>query len=187
MPGWFRAGLPPHQTALAMLGAKPGQRVVFLGATEPDLAAEIARVTGLNGHTVIADKGEAARRRVEEAAGRAGALVEIHDTDPSGVPESADTFDLAAVTTAWLELSPHARAAVVTEASRLVRPGGRVVVLIPGGKKPVFGKPPNVPRPLADEAVSLLAAAGARATRILAEVPGTTYVEGVKPRVTADT
>jgi len=187
MPGWFRAGLPPHQTALAMLGAKPGQRVVFLGANEPGVAAEIARVTGLNGHTIVADTGDAARGRVEEAAARVGALIEVHDTDPSGVPESPGTFDLAAVTTAWLDLDGPTRAAIVAEASRLVRPGGRMVVMIAGGRKPVFGKPPNVPRELADEAVSLLAAAGARATRVLAEVPGATYVEGVKPRITADT
>ena len=39
---------------------------------------------------------------------------------------------------------------------------------------------------LVGEALSLLTAAGSRAVRLLGEVPGTTYLEAVKPRVTAD-
>ncbi len=184
--GWFRSGLPPHQTALAMLGAKAGQSVAFLGAANPDLAAEIARVTGLNGRTFVAAKREASRRAVEAAAARLGTLVEVADAQPTSVPEPSDVFDVAAITTTWLELPLEARAGTIGEAFRLVRPGGRIIVVLSGGRRRWPGGPRAVPRELVGEALSLLTAAGSRAVRLLGEVPGTTYLEAVKPRVTAD-
>lgn len=189
MSKWFRSGLPPHQTALAMLGVKAGQTAVFLGAGDADLAAEIARITGLNGRTLLVDQGEPARRKVDAAAGRAGALVEFADAPVTSVAdEGRDTFDLAAITMdRWSHLAADERRRCVGEAFRLVRPGGRIVIVLRAGKGGWLGKAKTVPRELADEALALLTAAGSRAVRVLGELPGTTYVEGVKPRPTAGT
>jgi len=185
MKKWFRSGLPPHQTALAMLGAKAGQAVVFLGSADPDFAAEVGRVTGLNGRTVVVDDVDRADARVEAAAARAGALVEFDGRPPADSGLDADQFDVAAVTVAtWAGWDEPARAACAREALRVVRPGGRVVIVLSGGRPSrLLGAKP-VPQSLADAAMSLLTAAGARAVRVLAEVPGTTYVEAARARST---
>ncbi|HSG01350.1 MAG TPA: class I SAM-dependent methyltransferase [Vicinamibacterales bacterium] len=187
MFSWFRSGLPPYQTALAMLGAKTGQTVLFLGGAQPGVTAEIARVTGLNGRTAVAERDPLLCQRVEAAAAEAGTLVEFVETGPTGLPETTEVHDLVAITTNWLELGSAGRADLVTGAFRLVRPGGRIIVVLASGSKPLVGKPAKVPHTLAREAESLLTASGSRAVRILAEVPGTTYVEGVRPRASAGT
>ena len=84
MFSWFRSGLPPHQTALAMIGAKTGQTVLFLGGRQPGVVAEIARVTGLNGRTVVVESDPSLCGRVEAAAAEAGTLVEFVATAPAG-------------------------------------------------------------------------------------------------------
>lgn len=185
MKKWFRSGLPPHQTALAMLGAKAGQAAVFLGSADPDLAAEIGRVTGLNGRTVVVDDADRAETRVAAAAARAGALVEFENQSPSESGLDGDQFDVAAITiSSWMEFPERRRAACIGEALRLVRPGGRVVIVISAGRAGGFFGSKAVPRAVADEALALLATTGARAARVLAEVPGTTYVEAARPRST---
>ena len=177
---WFRSALPPYQTALAMLGIKSGQRVICLGAADPGLAAEAARITGLNGRTVVAELEEAARSRIEHAAAQVGALVELAGRTEGTEPP--DAYDLVAITTAWSALQPGARRARVIEAFRLVRPGGRVVLVVSAGAKPRFGGARPVPREILDEALALFSAAGSRAARVLGEAAGTAYVEGVKPQ-----
>jgi SAM-dependent methyltransferase len=187
MFSWFRSGLPPHQTALAMIGAKTGQTVLFLGGRQPGVVAEIARVTGLNGRTVVAESDPSLCGRVEAAAAEAGTLVEFVATAPAGLPDTTGAYDIVAITTNWSELGSAGRADLVTGAFRLVRPGGRIIVVLASGSKPLVGKPAKVPQAVAREAESLLTASGSRAVRVLAEVPGTTYVEGVRPRASAGT
>jgi SAM-dependent methyltransferase len=184
---WFRSALPPYQTPLAMLGAKAGQQVVFLDAADPGLAAEVARITGLNGRTLVAVRDTEARRTVESAAAEAGVLVELTDAGQATEREATGAYDLAVITADWIELRSDQRRKLVDEAFRVARPGGRIVLVLSAGKPawPVRARP--VPRERADEARSMLTGAGCRAVRVLGEVPGTTYVEGVKPRTTADT
>src|SRR5687767_14292998 len=98
MPGWFRQGPSPHQTALAMIGAKPGDRLIVAGADDPDLVAELALVTGLNGQTTVYDERNDARDLIEAAAAKAGALVEFAQSTIVNLPidpGSADVFVLA--------------------------------------------------------------------------------------------
>jgi SAM-dependent methyltransferase len=184
---WFRSALPPYQTPLAMLGAKAGQQVVFLDAADPGLAAEVARITGLNGRTLVAVRDTEARRTVESAAAEAGVLVELTDAGQATEREATGAYDLAVITADWIELRSDQRRKLVDEAFRVARPGGRIVLVLSAGKPawPVRARP--VPRELADEARSMLTGTGCRAVRVLGVVPGTTYVEGVKPRTTADT
>ena len=77
MPSWFRQGPSPHQTALAMIGAKAGHHVVIAGADDPDLAAALALVTGLNGQTLVVDERSDAEALVNAAAAKAGALMDF--------------------------------------------------------------------------------------------------------------
>lgn len=173
---WFRPGPPPHQTALAMIGAKPGQQVAILGAGDGSLAAAVAGITGLNGRTVVTDPAPDAEARIAAAAAKAGTLV---DFVPSGL---APGFDVVVVQR-FLS-PPNVPAQVLQAAAGLVRPGGRVVVIEGGMTAGWLGLGRRAIAPaIAGETIrDLLSAAGLRAARVLAHSEGTTYVEASKAR-----
>ena len=176
----FRKGLSPHQTALAMIGAKAGSQVLVLGADDPALAGEVALVTGLNGRTLVVDPDVAAEKRIETAAGQAGALIEFTRAPRTMLPLDSDTFDVV-VLPGLAALSPEERVMTVGEGLRVARPGGRVVIVAREKRPGVFGVlAPKVPLIGAATATELLSSAGARAVRRLAVQEGTAYYEGRK-------
>jgi ubiquinone/menaquinone biosynthesis C-methylase UbiE len=179
MLNWFRKGLSPHQTALAMVGAKTGDQVVIVGAGDVDLSAQIALVTGLNGQTMVIDR-EETRARLEAAASRAGALVEFSAAPPSALPVRAGSVDVVVVTVGLAAVTPPERALAVAEAMRVLRPGGRTVVVEGVATKGSAGAgSPDLP---ADDVLALLTKAGGKAVRTLATAGGRTYYEARKPR-----
>jgi len=179
----FRAGPSPHQTALAMVGIKPGKTAVVVGAGDGALAAELALITGLNGRTVVIDARETARSTVEMAARKAGALVEFETGDPTRLPVDTSAADVAVLNRL---LGPSGdRTAVASEAVRIIRPGGRVIVLEGERRRGFLARlsRPQGPAPLQGALVcELLRQAGLRAVRVLADADGVTYVEGAKAR-----
>jgi ubiquinone/menaquinone biosynthesis C-methylase UbiE len=179
MAGWFRKGLSPHHTALAMIGAKPGDRVLMLGAADPGLAAEVALVTGLNGSTTVCDPVATARANVEAAARDAGALVEFEDAPLTALPAADGSFDVAVLLGTAPPAGTHA-SAVCVEAMRVLRPGGRLIVIEGTKAGGFFRAKPSVPRRPAPEILALLDEIGTRARRELADVDGVAYYEGRK-------
>jgi SAM-dependent methyltransferase len=175
----FRAGASPFQTALAMVGAKAGQNVLVLGAGDAQLAAEIALVTGLNGRTAIVVKDAAARTAADARAAEAGALLEIDIAPAPALVSPETTYDIVLLHDA---LGTANDAAIVQQSHALLRPGGRLVAIEGASREPrgwqlfrarIAGRSPADVRALLD-------AAGFRATRVLAEAHGASYVEGVK-------
>src|SRR6187549_2737077 len=122
---WLKKGPSPHQTALAMVGAKPAGQVVVIGAADGALAAELALVTGLNGRTLVVDRAEDAKTRIDVAAARAGALVDHERAPATMLPLDTGTFDVAVINNV-LDDAPSAANQIVGEATRVVRAGGRV-------------------------------------------------------------
>jgi ubiquinone/menaquinone biosynthesis C-methylase UbiE len=177
---FFKKGLPPQQLGLAMVGAKPGQRVLIVGAGGPDLAAEIALVTGLNGQTVLVDRGPGVAA-VEAAAGRAGALVELVDAPLAMLPLDSDSFELVVVQARLADRSPDVRAQIVAEAVRVAEPGRRIVLIEGARRAGLFGLMTSKVATL-DEATgrALLERAGTVAPRHLADADGLTFFEGRK-------
>ena len=177
----FRTAASPHQTALAMIGAKAGSTVIVVGASEPALAAEVALVTGLNGRTLVVVPERANQTAIDTAAANAGALVEVETAPATALPGADDTFDIAVLLDAG-----HAsdRDRIVLEATRVIRPGGRVVVI--EGKKSkglrkLWSGTPGDPGTAGDAIVALLSAAGLRGARLLGNAEGLSYFEGTKP------
>jgi ubiquinone/menaquinone biosynthesis C-methylase UbiE len=173
-------------TAFAMVGPRPGDKVVVLGVPAPTavLAAEIAETTGLNGRTVVVDVGTEARTRTESAAAKQGALVEFEWAPTTMLPLNSGEFDIAVINRQLVQLDGRNRIACCEEALRVVKPRGRVVV-IEGLRRPgLFGLlPTKVPGLPADETRAALMAAGAKVTRELAEVDGVLYLEALSPAV----
>jgi ubiquinone/menaquinone biosynthesis C-methylase UbiE len=184
----FRKGLPVHHTALAMVGAKAGQQVLVAGAGDVKLAAEIALITGLNGRTVVVDRGPDVAGRVEAAAAHAGALIEFVDAPLAMLPLDDASFDLAVVAAGLAARADDARRAIVGEAVRVVRPGGRVVLIEGARRAGLFGAL-RATSPALDEADAraLLTRADTTAVRVLAHAEGVAFYEARKsvPRATA--
>lgn len=172
MLSWFRKGPSPHQTALAMIGAKAGDRVLLAGSGDPDLAAELAGITGLNGQTLVVAP-ERARAAIEQAAARAGTLVELLAQD-AGAPLPAGPFDVAVWTGNFSAVPLADRGIRLAALLATLRPGGRIVVIDrPPSSRFGSGEPGADPAQIVD----LLTAAGALAARRLAAVGQTTYYE----------
>jgi ArsR family transcriptional regulator len=180
---WLSPNPRPFQTALAMVGAKPGLQVLVLGAGDGKVAAAIAQVTGLNGRTLVIDPSGDAQAAVERAAAEAGALVEFQQAAPDRLPDDLGGFDIV-VLHQRLSVAGNDPAPVIAEAVRVLRPGGRVVV-IEGAMQTGWRdrlKAPRQAKIQGDVIERLLTTAGLRASRLLAETDGVTYAEGAKPR-----
>jgi ubiquinone/menaquinone biosynthesis C-methylase UbiE len=181
---WFRGAAAPYQLALAMIDAKPGDQVLVAGAGDGGLAAELARTTGLNGQTLVVDPAPGARERVALAAVREGALVEF-DAAPFSARERPEA-------SAQLVIFNHALAGwpawerpnACGEALRVLRPGGRLIVLERARRSGLVAllRAPGEPLLPGEEIVTLASRAGFRAARILSESDGVLFVEAAKPR-----
>jgi SAM-dependent methyltransferase len=183
-----RRGGDPHMLAVSMTGVKLGDRVVFVGAPDPGRVAAIAAKVGLSGHAAAAVPDEKAVARLARAAADAGVLVDADVSDPRALPYGDAEFDLAVVddTGALLEqLDDGDRVSIARQVARVVRPGGRVIVL--GGGQPeglakLRSTTPASPLVVSGAVTALLGANGFGIVRTLAEREGLVFVEGLKPR-----
>ena len=117
---------------IGMTGVKMGDRVVQIGCAHGGRMAAIASKVGLSGQatTVVPDDASAARAR--KAASQAGVLVDVEVAPPRRLPIGEAAFDLAVVDdTGGLVGAMRAedRVAALRETLRVLRPGGRVIVI----------------------------------------------------------
>jgi arsenite methyltransferase len=112
---------------LAALKLAPGERVLDVGCGPGLLVAEMAEAVGETGHVTGLDVSEpmlaVARRRCEPLAGR----VTLARGDAQALPVSDASLDVA-VSTQVIEYVPDV-AAALGELYRVLRPGGRVLLL----------------------------------------------------------
>ena len=175
----FRSGPRERETAVAMLGPRPGDALLFLGAADLDLAARAGAVAGLNGRTVIVDEAASLAARVEAMGGRHGALLEHVNAPLDRLPFDTGAFDVTIVPNlaAW---AADVRLQYLHEALRVTRLAGRLLLLVPAGKSLIGTSAP----PVNDEDVMMLfTRLGTVANRKLATVERTTYFEARKPRL----
>src|SRR6185312_9857156 len=124
-----------------------------------------------------------------KGAAKAGVLVEIEIAPPTHLPADEASFDLAVVddTDGLLgTMRAEDRVATIRELLRILRPGGRVVILgaAPrGGFGAILTHAQSGPPFTASGQANLaLQADGFKSVRTLAEREGLVFVEGVKPR-----
>ena len=180
MAGWFRKGLSRHHTAIAMIGSKSGDQVLVVGASDPELAAEVALVTGLNGTTTVCDPDASARARVETAAREAGALVEFATGTPTSLPAADESQDVVVLMNAADTVADVDPALVLEHALRVLRPGGRLIVVDGARSSGFFRSAGGAARLPTQTILARLEQAGTRARRQLAEVDGVSYYEARK-------
>ena len=147
--------------------------------------AAVAAKVGLSGRAVAIVPDEASAARARKGAADAGVLVEVETAPPTRVPLADEEIDLAVIdeTGCLLRtLQSNDRLVAVREVLRILRPGGRVLVV---GTAPPSGigawltrapgTPPFDPSPE-------LQAGGFKSVRTLAEREGLVFIEGIKPR-----
>lgn len=165
---------------VSMTGVRMGERFLQIGCHDKALLSGLAAKVGLSGMAAVAAFDAAQQKRAEAVGAKIGALIETKRIDPSTslgaggevLPFDADQFDMVVVddtNAAFSALADGTRAALLHDAKRAVRNGGRVEV-VEGESQRAAGY----------DAQRDLAAAGFKPVRLLAERDGFRFIEGLR-------
>ena len=162
---------------VSMCGVRMGERLLQIGIDEGALVGALAVKVGLSGQASAAVSDERAAAKVRGACEKAGALIDVRVAPLQALPFDDAGFDVVVIhgmTGVVAALDEAARIATLREAHRVLRHGGRVILIEPGPGGGIFRGKGDHTDPAA------LATAGFRGTRILAEREGYTFTEGLK-------
>jgi len=180
----FRRRENPYTLVVGMTGVKMGDRVVHVGCADAAQLAAIASKVGLSGRAAAIVPDPETGGRVERAASQAGVLIEVTVSPLTRLPLEDAAFDVAIVDDTGSGFSRMAAAdkrAIVRETLRVLRAGGRVMVIGSTTRTGIGAKLQRSSAPSSDPAPALQAD-GYRAVRVLAEREGLIFHEGIKPR-----
>ena len=178
--GWFRK-TSSEPLAVTMTAVKLGNRFLSVGLRDLALIAAVAAKSGLTGRACAVDADEARVASAGDALEREGALVEVARAPFGMLPYDESSFDVALIAHLLPSLTPDVRAQCVSETLRVLRPGGRVVIIEPaprGGLAALVGG--SRAAPTYEGPVNTLKEAGFAAVRLLAETDGVLYAEGIR-------
>ena len=172
---------------LAMIGARMGERVLQVGVDDPAVAGMVAAKVGLSGQTAFVVTTEADAERARQAAADASADADVRVASTRSFPFESGSFDLAVVhdTRGFLaSLAPEDRVGCLQETHRVLRRGGRVVVMdaAPRGGLAGLLRPyhENEHYRAGGGAEGALRAEGFAPVRVLAEREGYKFTEGLR-------
>jgi ubiquinone/menaquinone biosynthesis C-methylase UbiE len=176
----------PYTLYVRMIDVRMGDRIAQIGCAHGGRLAATAGKVGLSGRAVAVVFDESSAERARRGASDAGVLIELIEGDRAArVPLDDDSCDLVIVDeTGGLltEMAPEDRSALIKDVKRILRPGGRVMVVgtAPrGGLGALLTRAPQGP-PFNPE--PWLQSDGFKAVRRLAEREHLVFVEALKPR-----
>ena len=149
-----------------MVGTRLGDRVLVIGGGDGRLVAAVGAPTGLTGRVTAVEADAAVANRVELAATADGVLIEVETAGFDRLPFEDAAFDVAVVP---LHGTPETLAAALADAWRVVRTGGRAMVVAAAGV------------PASAAVIDALGKAGFRAARLLGEREGLAFYESSRP------
>lgn len=161
-----------------MTAVRTGDRLLIVGCGELKVIEQIAGKPGISGRACAVDASNERTARALAAAEREGALLEVETAPLTALPFADESFDVAVVNHLLPELPENGRAGVLAESARILRGGGRCIVVQAGRRGCIAGLFGGAPPMAADEIESLMQQAGFRAVRTLAERQGMIFVEG---------
>ena len=172
---------------ITMTGVRMGERVLQVGVHDAALTGTLAARPGLSGHAAIVTLSETAADLARRACEQVGALADVIVTTPASPQIDGGAFDAAIVhdaDPALAALEPDARVALFRECHRVLRVGGRMIVIdsLPRtGLAALLSRSTTAAEPPPVTAITgALAAAGFRPVRLLAERESYRFVEGLK-------
>ena len=177
-----KSSLEPLPVAIS--GVRMGERALQIGIDDPSLAGAIAAKVGLSGHAAVAVNDDRVAAKARAAAATVGVLVDVHVTPLDSLPFPGDSFDaivLHAAADALPSLEGAAAVAMLRDGHRVLRTGGRIVIIEGDPRRGVWTwfrtrQPPLQP----GTAEGALRAAGFRTARPLAGREGYQFTEGLK-------
>jgi demethylmenaquinone methyltransferase/2-methoxy-6-polyprenyl-1,4-benzoquinol methylase len=125
--------------AVALAAVQPGMRVLDIAGGTGDLARAFARQVGTGGQVVLTDINEAMLRVGRDRLLDEGLVVPSAACDAERLPFADGAFDLVSVAFGLRNMT-HKEAALL-EMCRVLRPGGRLLVLEFSTPAPVLRKP----------------------------------------------
>ncbi|PYR61837.1 MAG: hypothetical protein DMF85_01190 [Acidobacteria bacterium] len=181
---WFRKTAPADPLAVSMTGVKLGDRVLVIGAGDPALIAALGAKAGLTGTTCGVDSDESRVEHARHAVEREGVLADFTRAPLSMLPYDDASFDIVVIRDALPSLAPEDRMRCLRETRRVLRTGGRVMVIETAARA---GIAVLISRRTMNEhyvktggAKRALEAERFLAVRVLAEREGLVFVEGAK-------
>jgi ubiquinone/menaquinone biosynthesis C-methylase UbiE len=166
--------------SVTMVGVKLADRVLVIGCGDPRFIAALAIKAGLTGRTCAVDRSEALVREAERVTLAEGALVELAVANGPTLPYDAGAFDVVVLRDVMRQADAGERQHLGAESGRVLRPGGRCMVIDGQGAHRMFERR-HAPNPEAvRDLTAALISAGFVAVRELAERERLLLLEAVK-------
>lgn len=108
---------------------RPGERAAEVGSGIGYIAAALSGAVGSSGRVWALDQSPAAVEATQARLSTMPAPADVSLGDATRLPWESDSLDTVVMVAMLGELAVHLRPAVLAEANRVVKPGGRVVVV----------------------------------------------------------
>lgn len=126
-----------RRTAIADSGAKPGDKVLDCATGTGDLAMAFKRTVGDTGSVLGTDFCKEMLDMAPAKAEREGLAIQFEVADVTALPYADNSFDVASISFGIRNVDDPVKG--LSEMARVVRPGGKVVVLEFGQPKGLWG------------------------------------------------
>jgi ubiquinone/menaquinone biosynthesis C-methylase UbiE len=181
-----RTTLKAEPLPVTMSGVRMGERVLQVGIDNPPIVGRIAAKVGVSGHAAVLVSNEGQAVQARKALERASALADVSVGSVKRLDFPDASFDAVVIhgQSGLVAATPEEPRPEFTEFYRVLRPGGRLIVIergTPSGLASLFqSSKGDAASVRGDETLSALGRAGFRPARLIADREGALFSEGIK-------